>query len=250
MGVSTGQLRTVPLPSEGDTLRRVAATLGWLLIPALAIALGAALFYAPPEATMGDVYRIFFFHMPSAFAAFAGFFVTFVASIAYLRTGKRSWDIWALSGAELGILFATIAIVTGSFWARPVWNTWWTWDPRLTTTTIMWLTYVGYTMLRGAIDDPERRARYAAVMGILAFVNVPLVFMSSRWFRTIHPVVFGENSPTAKGKIAWEPAMLQTLMVCMAVITVLFAYLLIRRVLLERHRDHVDAARLRAMEAG
>ncbi|MCZ7573648.1 MAG: cytochrome c biogenesis protein CcsA [Ardenticatenaceae bacterium] len=250
MSVSTNRLRGIRAAPEGDTLRTVATMLGWLLIPGLALAMGMALFYAPPEATMGNVYRIFFFHMPSAFAAFAGFFVTFIASVGYLRTGKRSWDIWALSGAELGILFAMIAIITGSFWARPVWNTWWTWDPRLTTTTIMWLTYMAYIMLRGALDDPERRARYAAVMGVIAFINVPLVFLSSRWFRTIHPVLFGGENPEAKGKIAWEPAMMQTLMICMLVITVLFTYLLIRRVLLERYRDRVEVAKLRAMEVG
>lgn len=248
MGVSTDHLRGAAASPERDTLKTVARALGWLLIPGLALAMGMALFYAPPEATMGDVYRIFFFHMPSAFAAFAGFFVTFVASIGYLRTGRRSWDVWALSGAELGILFAMIAILTGSFWARPVWNTWWTWDPRLTTTTIMWLTYMAYLMLRGAIDDPERRARYAAVMGVIAFINVPLVFLSSRWFRTIHPVLFGGDNPEAKGDIAWEPAMMQTLMVSMLVIIALFAYLLIRRALLERYRDRVEAAKLQAME--
>lgn len=249
MGTSVDRLRGAAPARERDALQTVATALGWLLIPGLAVAMGMTLFYAPPEATMGDVYRIFFFHMPSAFAAFLGFFVTFVAGLAYLRTGKRSWDIWGLSGAELGILFATIAIITGSFWARPVWNTWWTWDPRLTTTTIMWLTYMAYVMLRGAIDDPARRARYAAIMGVIAFINVPLVFLSSRWFRTIHPVLFGGENPEAKGNIAWEPAMLQTLIVSMIVILALFTFLLIRRVLLERYRDRVEAAKLRAMEA-
>jgi heme exporter protein C len=249
MSVSTDRLRGAVAGQESDTLSTVANVLGWLLIPGLAVSMAMIFFYAPPEATMGEVYRIFFVHMPSAMASFLGFFVTFVASVGYLRTGKRSWDIWALSSAELGILFATIAILTGSFWARPIWNTWWTWDPRLTTTTIMWLTYIAYVMLRGAIDDPDRRARYAAVLGVIAFINVPLVFFSARWFRTIHPVVFGESSPEAKGDIAWEPTMLQTLIVSMVVILVLFAFLLIRRVLLERYHDRVEAAKMRAMES-
>ncbi len=219
--------------------------LGWLSVVLVVIGLGMAFFYAPPEATMGDVYRLFFFHMPAAIAGFAGFFVTFVASIAYLveRTAER--DMWAVAGAETGIVFSLAGILGGMFWARPVWNVWWTWDARLTSVTIMMLTYIAYMMLRQAIDDPERRARFAAVMGIVAFVNVPLVWLSTRWIdRTIHPVLFGgESSETAQGDLALTPSMEITLMVCMVAVLVLFAYFLVRRVRLEMARAELSRLR-------
>lgn len=221
---------------SADRLATAQRFLGWASVPLLAVALYMALVYAPPEVTMGNVYRIFFFHMPGAISAFVGFFVTFVASLAYLRTRRLEWDAWAVAGAEVGILFASVAIVTGSFWARPVWNTWWTWDPRLTTVTIMWLTYIAYLMLREAVDDPERRARLASVMGIIAFANVPLVWISARWFRTIHPVLFGGANPEAKGDFALVPTMGHALMVSMVAILVLCAYFIVRRVRLERLR--------------
>ncbi|RME11230.1 MAG: cytochrome C assembly protein, partial [Ardenticatenia bacterium] len=152
--------------------------LGWLSLVFVLVGLGMAFFYAPTEATMGDVYRLFFFHMPAAIAGFAGFFVTFVASIAYLVERSAERDMWAVAGAETGIVFSLAGILGGMFWARPVWNVWWTWDARLTSVTIMMLTYIAYMMLRQAIDDPERRARFAAVMGIVGFVNIPLVWFS------------------------------------------------------------------------
>lgn len=193
---------------------------------------------------MGDVYRIFFFHMPSAIATFLGFFVTFLASVAYLARRRRRWDNWAVAGAEVGIIFSSVTIVTGSFWARPVWNTWWTWDPRLTTVTIMLLTYVAYMMLREAVDDPDRRARFAAVMGIIAFANVPLVWFSARWFRTIHPVLFaGSNTEATKGDFALSPAMRATLMVSMVAVLVVFLYFLLRRMQLERRRTYLAGQR-------
>lgn len=234
--------------SAGDSnwIAGLVRILGWISIPLVAIALGMALFYAPAEATMGDVYRIFFFHMPSAIATFVGFFVTFVASIVYLVNRRQQWDHWAIAGAEVGIVFSLITIVTGSFWARPVWNAWWTWDPRLTTVTIMFLTYIAYLMLREAIDDPERRARFGAVMGIIAFVNVPLVWFSARWFRTIHPVLFaGSNTEATQGDFALSDPMRTTLMVSMVAIFVVFGYLLLRRVQLEQKRAQIAEQRFR-----
>ncbi len=118
------------------------------------------------------------------------FGVTMIGSIAYLRTAQRRWDALALSSAEIGIAFTMAATASGSVWAKPAWNIWWTWDPRLTTYTIVFLLYVSYFMLRGAMDDPARRARFAAVYGIFAFLSVPITFFSIRWWRTIHPVLF------------------------------------------------------------
>lgn len=157
---------------------------------AILVALYMALGLAPTEATMGDVQRIFYWHVATAWIGFFAFFVTLVASIAYLRTAARPWDVMAMASVEIGLTFAIVMTITGSLWAKSVWNTWWTWEPRLTTVAIMLLIYATYLLLRRVIDDPGRRARIAAVYGIAGFVSVPITFMATRWWRTIHPVIF------------------------------------------------------------
>ena len=153
------------------------------------IALYMALVIAPTEATMGDVQRIFYWHVATAWVGFLAFFVTFIASIVYLRTGRRQWDIIALSSVEVGMAYSVIMTITGTIWAKPIWNTWWTWEPRLTSVTIMLLIYASYLLLRRMIDEPARQARFAAVYGIAGFISVPITFMAVRWWRTIHPVI-------------------------------------------------------------
>jgi heme exporter protein C len=247
-------IESAPLAAvAGANKKRIAQVtgwLGWLLVPGLAIAFTMALFYAPPEATMGEVYRIFFFHLPANIASFVLFFVAFVVGIAYLRTNKPIFDTWGAASIEIGVLASFIGTLTGAIWARPIWNTWWTWDPRLTTVTILLLTYIGYMMLRGAIDEPNRRARYSAIFAILAFANVPLVYFSTRILdRTIHPVVFGGENPEAKGDMALTPAMDQTLLVCMIVVLAFFIYLLLRRVLLAQREQRLAALRTQMLES-
>ncbi|MHB0868931.1 MAG: cytochrome c biogenesis protein CcsA [Chloroflexota bacterium] len=207
--------------------------LGWSVAPAMVIALYFAFLYAPTEATMGDVQRIFYFHVPTAWVGFLSFAVVFVASIQWLRTKKPRWDALATSGAEVGVLFTTIALLTGSIWARPTWGTWWDWDPRLTTTLILWLIYVSYLMLRSVVENPSRRASLAAVVGIVGFVDVPVVFMSIRWWRTIHPVVITSSS------LQLNSSMVTTLVVCLAAFTLLFVHLLRLRMKLELQREEV-----------
>ena len=138
--------------------------------------------------------RIIYFHVPCAWISMVAFLVTMIGSIGYLITSKRKWDNLAVSSAELGIVFTLAAMASGAIWAKPAWNVWWTWDPRLTTYTVMFLLYIGYFMLRSAMDDPARRARFAAVFGIFAFLSVPITFMSIRWWRTIHPVLMDANN--------------------------------------------------------
>jgi heme exporter protein C len=187
---------------------------------------------------MGDVQRIFYFHVPAAYVAFLAFGAVFVAGIQYLRTRNlEKWDAVAHASAEIGVVFCTIALITGSIWAKPIWGAWWTWDPRLTTTLVLWLIYVSYLMLRRAIEEPEQRARFAAVVGVVGFVDVPLVFMSIRWWRTIHPVVFKVDS------IAVDGQMLVALMLGFVAFTLLYAYLLRLRVGLERLQIRIDALR-------
>lgn len=205
----------------------------WLVAPAMVVALYAALLFAPREATMGDVQRIFYFHVPNAWVAFLSFGVVFVASIQWLRTSHYRWDAIAVSAAEAGVVFTTVALLTGSIWAKPTWGTWWDWDPRLTTTLILWLIYVSYLMLRSVVENPARRASLAAVVGIVGFIDVPIVFMSIRWWRTIHPVVITATS------IELDPSMVTTLVVCLVAFTILFVHLLRLRIGLELQREEV-----------
>lgn len=196
-----------------------------LLIPAfllLLIALYCAFIYAPTETTMGDVQRIFYFHVPSAWVSFLAFFVVCIASIFYLKTGRERWDRLAAASAEIGVLFIVIVLITGPLWAKPVWGTFWTWDARLTTSFVLFLIYTAYLMLRSYTVNRERGARLAAVFGIVGFVDVPIVYMSIRWWRTLHPqpvIAGGDGSGLA-------PQMLTTLMVCLLAFTILYITLL------------------------
>lgn len=212
---------------------------GWLLgavsVAAFLGALAMVFFYAPREATMGDVQRIFYFHVAAAWIGFVGFFITFVASIAYLATTARRWDILALSSAEVGLAFISMALVTGSLWAKPVWGTYWTWEPRLTISAVQWLVYVAYVMLRGSTDTEERVGRFAAVYGIVAFVTVPLSWFAIRWWRTIHPQIL------VGGEMALTPKMLHTLFVSLAAFTLVYVALLRQRMGLERARDRLTS---------
>src|SRR5512143_1969302 len=163
-----------------------------LVLAALMILVGIVLVFgmAPTVTAVagGDVQRIFYFHVGIAWIAGLALFITFIASILYLARGEqRKYDIVAASSAEIGVTFGVMVLISGMLWARPVWNTWWTWDPRLTTTAITEFLYIAYLMLRGAVDDPQRRARFSAVYGIIGFVSVPITYFSTRWFQTIHP---------------------------------------------------------------
>lgn len=199
---------------------------------AVLVALSMVFLYAPREATMGDVQRIFYFHVASAWVGFFGFFVTFVASIAYLARQERRWDTLALSSVEIGLTFIAMAVVTGSLWARPVWGTYWTWEPRLTISAVQLLVYISYLMLRAAIENPQQKARFAAVYGIVAFVTVPLSWFAIRWWRTIHPEILG-----GEGGMEITPRMLHTLLVSIGAFTLLYFTLLRQRIHLERAGD-------------
>jgi heme exporter protein C len=222
------------LPDARNRLQR------GLLVATLVVGLLAlylAFVYAPKEATMGHVQRIFYFHVGAAWTAFFAFFVVFLGGATYLRTQDRRWDALALSSAEIGVVFTTIALATGSIWAKPAWGAWWTWDPRLTTTTVLWLIYVSYLILRSTIDEPGQRARFAAVVGIVGFVDVPIVFMSIRLWRTIHPVLVNSEG------FDMEPEMVYALLAALLACTLLYAYLLLVRTSLERRRLEVEAAK-------
>jgi len=174
-----------------------------------------AIFIAPTEATMGEVQRIFYYHVPSAMVAFLFFTISLLGSIAFLTLrhsrpiAAQAADAWAVSGAEVGVLFCTIVLITGPLWARPVWGIWWTWDARLTTTLILWLIYVSYLLLRRFVAGPQMQT-LAAVLGIFGALDVPIVYMSNRWWRTQHPAPVmggGENSglaPSMAAALGWN----------------------------------------------
>ena len=210
--------------------------LGLVTVLNILIGLYMALFYAPTERTMGDVQRIFYFHVPSAWVGFLAFFVVFVASIMFLWKRDARWDKVALSAAEIGVVFITLVLITGPIWAKEAWGVYWVWDARLTTSLILWMIYIGYLMLRNTAEG-ERRARFAAVLAIVGFIDVPIIFISVQIWRTMHPeLLIGSDGGLA-------PPMTQTLMVCLLSFTWLFAYLLIQRLRLEQARDQLNVLR-------
>ena len=171
----------------------IAAVIGMI------VAIGANFFFAPTEITMGNVQRLFYFHVGAAWVGAVVFGVALLCGLLYLRKPNRVYDVISLASIEVGLVFLTMTIVGGSFWGKPAWNTWWIWSPRLTLITVAWLVYAAYFMLRGAIEDPHRRARYAAVYAIISFVTIILTYLSIRIFRDIHPVVIGGTTEAAAG---------------------------------------------------
>lgn len=195
-----------------------------LLFFVVPIGLYFAFFYAPLEKIMGLIQKIFYFHVSSAWIGFFAFFITFIMSILYLITKKIIYDDIASASAEIGLIFCTIVIVTGPLWARPTWGVYWTWDPRLTSTLILWFIYVGYIMLRQFMEESQKRAQFSAALGIIGFINVPIVFLSIQWWEnTIHPNV------VQKGGGGMHPDMFVAMQVCLFVFTIIYISLLIRR---------------------
>ncbi len=199
--------------------------------------------YAPRERVMGDVQRIFYFHMPLAWNGFLAFAITFVSGLLYLRTRKLKYDLWAAASAEVGLLFITLALLTGSIWARSAWGTYWTWEPRLTTAAVLWLMYAFYLILRSYIENREKMRLIAAAYGIVAFINVPIVFMSIRWWRTLHPVLI---EPTG---LKMETPMVLTLVVALVAFTMFYVLLLAQRIKLAQAEESIQAMKEQLKEA-
>jgi heme exporter protein C len=214
----------------------------WLGIAAWsAVALALAFMFGvareADSAMGGQLQRIFYFHVPAAWIAYLAFTIVFIASIAFLRTNSRRWDLLAHSSAEIGLVFCSLVLVTGPIWARPVWGTWWQWDARLTSTLVLWLTYAGYLLLRSLAAEQGSEGRPAAILGIVGFVNVPIVHFSVRWWRTLHPSGPTPADPsTGSGLGAGE---LLAFFTALGAFTLLFAWLLVLRVRLGRMQDAV-----------
>jgi heme exporter protein C len=222
------------------TARRGERVLGVLTLAALVASAVMSLVVAPPDAEQRNAQRLMYIHVPSAWLAYLAFAVVFVASIAYLRTKKTRWDRLAAASAEVGVLFTALAIALGSIWGKPIWGTWWTWDPRLTTTAILLLIYVGYLAVRRLPDSPARRGRWAAVVGIVGFLDVPVVHLSVTWWRSLH------QGPTVRllGKTTIAPSMLTALLVGVGAFTLLYLYLVTLRLRVGRLEERVLAEAL------
>jgi heme exporter protein C len=205
-------------------------------------------FFTPVEAVMGPVQKVFYFHVSVGWVGMLGFTAAAVAGVIYLRTANRQWDLAAVGAVEIGLVFMLVTIVTGSIWARPSWNTWWTWDPRLTTAAIMELIYAAYLLLRQGIEEPERRARFGAVYAIVGFVSVPLTFISIRIFRTIHPVIIGSNDPTAQGTFEMAPSMLRAFIFSLVTFSFVYIDLFWHRLRLAKLADAVEQLKLKASQ--
>jgi heme exporter protein C len=201
---------------SGERLLGVAALL------ALGLSATLSLVVAPPDALQGEVQRLMYVHVPAAWLAYLSFFVVFVSSVAYLRTNRTRWDRVAAASAEIGVLFTALAITLGALWGKPVWGTWWTWDPRLTTTAMLLLIYIGYLAVRRITDNPTRRARWSAVIGIVGFVDVPIVHLSVVWWRSLHQ----QSTVLRLGGPQIEGSMLTALLVAVCAFTIVYAYLM------------------------
>src|SRR3972149_8160790 len=212
------------------------------------VALGMVFFYAPTERVMGAVQRVFYFHVATAWVGMLGFMAATGAGVVYLSTKNMKWDIVAMSAVEISLVFFFIAIVLGSIWARPVWNTWWTWEPRLTTAAITEMIYLAYFMLRGGIEDPNRRARFSAVYTLVGAVSVPITLMGIPVLRTIHPVVIGSESAQAQGGFNMSPDMKVAFFFALFTFTVIFADLFWHRIRLGNLQNKVEELKLKVME--
>lgn len=205
---------------------------GVLATATLLVAVYMAFIYAPTDAAQGNAQRIFYVHVPMAWLAYLAYGLLFIGSAGYLWKRKESFDRLARSSAEIGFLFTTLVLITGSLWGRPIWGTWWQWEARLTTTLVLWFIYLGYFMVRSFAGDQERGARFAAVLGLVGAIDIPIIHMSVRWWRTLHPEPIVVNtSPNL------PDSMLVTLLVSFVGFTILFAHLMIQKMKIEAARD-------------
>jgi heme exporter protein C len=196
----------------------------------------ASFFIAPEERTMGVIQRIFYFHVASAWAGFSAFLICFIGNLLYVWRRAQKYDWLAVSGAEVGLAFTTVVLITGPIWAHPVWGIWWTWDARLTSTFVLWLLYVSYLLLRTLVEEPDRRALLSSLFGIFAFIDVPLVFGAIRWWRTQHPqpvIAGGQGS-------GLEPTMKAVFFFSAFAMHVFMAFLVAERYALEKMQTETD----------
>jgi len=222
------------MSTAGDVLSRA---LPWIVGPAMLGVLSLIFLVVPTESDQGIVQRIFYVHVPCAWTAFVAFFLVCVASIGFLATRRESWDRLAKASAEVGIIFCSLVLITGPIWARPIWGVWWTWDPRLTMTVILWTIYATYLILRSYGGPDEQIARYAAVLGIVGAIDIPVIIVSVRMWRGIHPAVLMTREG---GSGLLDPMMRYTLYASGLAFLLLFAWLVTIRTRTLRTEDSIE----------
>jgi heme exporter protein C len=222
--------------------------LNFVSVILLGISLYMSLVFAPVEVNMGNVQRIFYTHVSVGWLGMIGFLLALVAGILYLVTGKKSWDIIGVAGVEVGLVFCLLNIISGSVWAKATWNTWWIWEPRLITATIMELIYIAYIMLRQSIDEPDRRARFGAIYAIVGFISVPLTFLSIRIWNTIHPVVIASGDAGADSGMNMTDNMQKAFFFALFTFTVIGVTLLWHRIRLGFLSDKIEQLKMKMVE--
>lgn len=225
------------------TAKKRKGYLGALALILVLVGLYSGLLWAPPDAYQGDAQRIMYLHIPSILTAYLSFFLVFVGSCLYLWKREKRDDTLAYSAAEVGVLFTALTIIEGSIWGRPTWGVWWTWDARLTLTAVLLLIFVGYLMLRSLIEEENRAASAAAILGIIGFLDIPLIHMSVYWWRTLHQ----PPSILRPDKAPWDnvdPAMLIALSINFVAFILLYFYLLSLRFRLGEMTDEINMRRM------
>ncbi|MBI2965517.1 MAG: cytochrome c biogenesis protein CcsA [Chloroflexi bacterium] len=223
--------------SEARVLRDVSARSAWLVINAalMAVSLWMIFLWVPTEANLGVIQRALYFHVPVSIIALGAIILVAIGSVAFLVSGRPRWDWLAHASAETGVLFGGLALVTGSIWARPIWNVWWTWDAKLTTTLILWFIFIGYLMLRAYAPPGRQGARLSAVVGIIGAIDAPIIYYAADLWRTAHPSRV--TGPGASGSLESEMAL--TLLVSTITIVSLYAYVLVERFRVRRSEAEV-----------
>lgn len=235
--------REARAPGAHKLRKTISTILGPIAALAILATIYMAFLYAPTERVMGEVQRVFYFHVSSAIVGFLAFFVTFAASIVYLINRNRFADMVAACSAEIGVMLCLVVLTTGPIWGKQAWGAYWTWDPRLVTTLILFFIYAGYLMLRASIEEETKKARFSAVVGIIGFCDVPIVYKSIDWWsNTIHPKII------KGGRIDLEPDMKKTFFAAMAALFVFFVFLLLKRIELEELSDQVKEMRKKVLK--
>lgn len=234
--------------TQQTTSRQPILLVGLTILSAIMLLVASylAFVHAPTELTMGDVQRIFYFHVGAAWAGALAFAVTAVAAVIYLISGNRRWDVLGHSSVEVGMALITITLTSGPVWGQFAWGTPWTWDPKLTASAVMWLSYAAYLLLRQGIENPDRRARFSAVYGLIAFASVIMTYFGVRMFeRTIHPVVVGPSTGVPETDMGMTPPMVLAMVFSFLTFTVVYVTLVWHRVRLQNLMDRVE--RLKAL---
>ncbi|MDX1577730.1 MAG: cytochrome c biogenesis protein CcsA [Gemmatimonadota bacterium] len=206
--------------------------LGAIALIAIAVVSVIGLFVVPADALQGEIQRLLYIHVPTAWLAFLAFFIVFLMSVLYLIQRNLKWDLMALASAEAGVLCTALTLLLGSLWAKPTWGVYWTWDPRITTTALLLVIYVGYLIVRSMTEDPDQRARWSAVIGIVGFVQVPIVYLSVFWWRSLHQPPSSPRSTDASIGSVWLLSVLAY--------TIGFTYVVLRRYRLARRELELE----------